>query len=165
MEYKANTPDEYVGLLPEDRQAAVQQLRQVLLSNLPAVIEETMAYGMIGYVIPHTVYPKGYHVNPSEPLPFMSIASQKHHIALYHMGIYTYPELLPWLAEEYDRRSIGKLDMGKGCIRFRNPGRIPFDLVAELCGKVTVEDYISRYEQQQSLRRKRPRKQPGGQAD
>lgn len=155
MEYKASTPDEYVSLLPEDRQAAVQQLRQVLLNNLPAVIEETMAYGMIAYVIPHTIYPKGYHVNPAEPLPFMSIASQKRHIALYHMGIYAYPELLTWLAEEYARRSLGKPDMGKGCIRFRRPDKIPFDLVADLCGRVDVEDYIRKYEQQQSERRKR----------
>jgi len=155
VEHKAGTPDEYVSLLPENRQAAVQQLRQVLTSHLPPAIEETMAYGMIAYVIPHTIYPRGYHVNPAEPLPFMSIASQKRHIALYHMGIYSYPELLPWLVEEYARRSLGKLDMGKGCIRFRRPDRIPLDLVAELCGKVEVEDYIHKYEQQLSGRRRR----------
>lgn len=146
MKYEANNPEEYINQLPEDRKVAVEKLRKMIKDNLPAGFEETMSYGMIGYVIPHSIYPSGYHVNPKEPLPFMSIASQKNHIALYHMGIYMYPDILAWFQDEYPKYVKAKLDMGKGCIRFKKTESIPFDLIAELCKKISLEDYLKNYE-------------------
>lgn len=107
-----------------------------------------MSYGMIGYVVPHSIYPSGYHCTPKLPLPFMNIASQKNFIALYHMGIYANPELLEWFTTEFPKHSTQKLDMGKGCIRFKKFDQIPFDLIAELAGKMSVEDWINCYETQ-----------------
>ncbi|TGE38942.1 DUF1801 domain-containing protein [Desulfosporosinus fructosivorans] len=146
MKYKANSPEEYIRQLPEDRQEAIEKLRKTIKENLPKGFEETMSYGMIGYVIPHSIYPSGYHVNPKEPLPFMSIASQKNFIGLYHMGIYSYPDILAWFQQEYPKYVKTKLDMGKGCIRFKKMGNIPYDLIAELCRKITLEDYLRKYE-------------------
>ena len=103
MKYTANSPEEYINQLSDDRKRAVERLRTTIKSNLPKGFEETMSYGMISYVIPHSIYPSGYHVNPTEPIPFISIASQKNHIALYHMGIYTYPDVLAWFQEEYPK--------------------------------------------------------------
>ncbi|MBP1743760.1 MAG: hypothetical protein H6Q58_738 [Firmicutes bacterium] len=147
MRYEAATPDEYAAQLTEDRRRAVDKLRETLKSSLPKGIEEAMYAGMIGYVIPLSLYPSGYHAAPGEPLPFMSIASQKNHIALYHMGIYVFPEVLEWFRDEYSKRVKTKLDMAKSCIRFKNPDRIPYELIAELCGKISIEEYISKYEE------------------
>ena len=147
MEYNANSVEEYIAALPEDRKQIIQQLRNVILSNLPEGFSEQISYGMISYVIPLSRYPKGYHVKKDEPLPFLSLASQKNHIALYHMGLYGNKEIEKWFVFEYTKRVPTKLDMGKSCIRFRNPALIPFDLIAELCREITVEDYISYYEQ------------------
>jgi len=102
---------------------------------------------MIGYVVPHKIYPKGYHVSPEKPLPFMNIASQKNHIALYHMAIYMFPEVLEWFKDEYSKRVDTKLDMGKSCIRFKNPDKIPYELLEELFKKIRVEEYIKKYEE------------------
>lgn len=146
MKYTATTPDQYVAQLPDDRKEPVQRLREVIGTHLPPGFEETMSYGMIGYVVPHSLYPAGYHCDPKLPLPFMNIASQKHFIALYHMGIYADPDLLGWFQEAYAQRGIGKLDMGKSCIRFKKPGIIPYDLIGELCTKMTPEAWIARYE-------------------
>ena len=146
MKYQANTPEEYAAQLTEDRRRAVDKLRETLKSSLPQGIEETMYAGMISYVIPLSLYPRGYHAKPGEPLPFMSIASQKNHIALYHMGIYVFPEVLEWFKAEYSKRVKTKLDMAKSCIRFKNPEQIPFELIAELCGKISIEEYIINYE-------------------
>lgn len=143
---KSATPQEYLENLPAERKAVMDKLRSVILENLPDGFEETISYGMLGYVVPHTLYPAGYHVNPKAPLPFISLASQKQYIALYHMGIYAFPELLEWFEREYAARVQGKLDMGKSCIRFKKMDTIPYDLIAELCKKITVEDYIAKYE-------------------
>jgi hypothetical protein len=140
------TVDTYIDGLPEDRKAIMQQLRKAFLDNLPQGFEECISYGMIGYVVPQTIYPAGYHCDPKLPLPFLSIASQKSHIAVYHMGIYANPELLNWFQEEYPKHAKGKLDMGKSCIRFKKPEQIPFALFAELAKKMTVQDWISTYE-------------------
>jgi len=110
---KAKTPKEYLENLPIERRAAVEQLRKVILENLPDGFEEVISYGMLGYVVPHRLYPAGYHVNPKEPLPFINLASQKQYIAFYHMGIYALPDLLAWFEKEYAARVKGKLDMGK----------------------------------------------------
>ncbi len=146
MQSKAITPDQYIAELPEDRKEVMQKLRETVKKNLPKGFEETMQYGMISYVVPHSIYPAGYHCKPADPLPFLSIASQKNHIAFYHMGIYSDPKLYKWFTEEYPKHATGKLDMGKSCIRFKNPKNIPFDLLGELTTKITVEDWISKYE-------------------
>ena len=124
----------------------MEKLRAVILKNLPEGFEETMNYGMIGYVVPHTLYPEGYHCDPKLPLPFINLASQKNYIALYHMGVYSDPDLLKWFKEAYADRVPTKLDMGKSCIRFKKPEHIPYDLVGELCSKVGTSEWISRYE-------------------
>lgn len=147
MKIEADTPEAYIAQLPEARQGPMQRLREVILKHLPEGFEETMGYGMIGYVVPHSLYPKGYHCDPKLPLPFMNLASQKHYIALYHHGLYANPTLQKWFGEAYAREGVGKPDMGKSCVRFKNPERIPYDLIGKLCGKVTVEDWIATYEQ------------------
>lgn len=146
MQIKADSPEEYIDQLPEDRKHALQQLRTVILNNLPNGFEETMSYGMIGYVVPHSIYPEGYHCDPSKPLPFMSIASQKNFIGLYHMGIYAVPELYNWFTEEYARQVLTKLDMGKSCVRFKKTNEIPYKLIGELAAKMTPQDWIEIYE-------------------
>jgi len=117
------------------------------LANLPQGFEEIMTNGMISFVVPKSVYLPGYQTNPKLPLPFISIASQKNYISLYHMAVYMYPELIAWFQEEYIKRVKTKLDMGKGCVRFKKMESIPYDLLAELIRKITVNDYISQYEQ------------------
>ena len=146
MHYDSKTPEEYICELPEERREVMSKLRETIRKNLPDGFEEIMSYGMIGYVVPLKTYPKGYHATPGEPLPFISLASQKNHIALYHMGIYSAPDVKTWFEEEYAKRVTPKLDMGKSCIRFKNPKNIPFDLIAELSTKITVEDHIRAYE-------------------
>ncbi|MCW8980297.1 DUF1801 domain-containing protein [Altibacter sp.] len=146
MQSKAATPDQYIEELPEERKEVISKLRSTILKNLPKGFEETMAYGMIGYVVPHSKYPDGYHCDPTQPLPFMSLASQKNHIGFYHMGIYSDPVLLDWFTSEYPKHVSGKLDMGKSCIRFKNTKKIPYDLLGELAGKMTADEWIERYE-------------------
>jgi hypothetical protein len=146
MQSKATTVEEYMKELPAGRQDAMTRLRKEIKENLPAGFTEVVGYGMIGYVVPHTLYPKGYHCDPKAPLPFMNIASQKNFIAIYHMGIYADAKLLNWFVTEYAKKASTKLDMGKSCIRFKNPGAIPFDLVGELAGKMSVQDWIKVYE-------------------
>lgn len=146
MQSKAATPNEYISQLPEDRKKVMSKLRSVVLKNLPEGFEETMNYGMLGYVVPLDKYPDGYHCDPTQPLPFMNLASQKNHIGFYHMGIYSDPELLDWFTSEYPKYVSNKLDMGKSCIRFKNPSKIPFDLLGELVTKMSAEDWIKKYE-------------------
>jgi len=146
MQSKAEHPNQYIAELPEDRRIVIEKLRKVISINLPEGFKEVMSYGMIGYVVPHELYPNGYHCNPKLPLPFMNIASQKNFIALYHMGIYTNPELLNWFVSEYPKHCKSKLDMGKGCIRFKKMDDIPCDIIGELASKVTVEKWIDNYE-------------------
>jgi hypothetical protein len=152
MNYNARTPEEYLSLLPEERQAPMQRLRLFILEHLPDGFQETMIYGMIGYVVPHSLYADGYHCDPKLPLPFINIASQKNYMALYHNGLYANPELQKWFEEEYRKRMPNRLDMGKSCIRFRKPEHIPYALVGELCEKVTVDQWIATYER--ALKRK-----------
>ncbi len=146
MKYEANTPDEYVNVLPEDRKEAISKLRKVIKANLPKGFQETINYGMIGYVVPHSMYPDGYHCDPTLPLPFMNVASQKNFIAVYHSGIYAQQELMNWFIGEYPKHVKTKLDMGKSCIRFKKIDQIPYDLIAELASKISPEEWISIYE-------------------
>jgi uncharacterized protein YdhG (YjbR/CyaY superfamily) len=146
MTSKATKPEEYIAELPEDRVEAITKLRKVINDNLPKGFKEEMSYGMIGYVVPHSIYPDGYHCTPKLPLPFMNFASQKNSVNIYHMGIYAKPELLNWFTTEYPKHCTAKLDMGKSCIRFKKMDQIPFELIAELVKKMSVEDWIKCYE-------------------
>ena len=148
MQSKATTAEAYLAELPEDRKAAIQKLRAEIKNKLPKGFKEEMSYGMIGYVVPHTIYPAGYHCTPQLPLPFLALASQKNFIAVYHMGVYADPALLQWFTTEYANAGVGKLDMGKSCIRFKKPENIPYELIGKLCGKITVEEWIGMYEKQ-----------------
>ena len=146
MKYEANSPTEYIAQLPEERQVAIKELRKVIKKNIPKGFKEVMSYGMIGYVVPHALYPDGYHCDPKLPLPFLNIASQKNFIAIYHMGVYADKKLLDWFTKEFPKHSKLKLDMGKSCIRFKKPDQIPFKLMGEVAGKMTVADWIKIYE-------------------
>ena len=146
MVIKAESPDHYVSQVPEERQAAISRLRTVIKENLPKGFEECMNYNMIGYVVPHSIYPNGYHCDTKLPLPFMNIASQKNFVAVYHMGVYSDPALMEWFVAEYPKHCKRKLDMGKSCIRFKKIEEIPYELIGELASKMTVDDWIAFYE-------------------
>lgn len=146
MQSDASTPKKYLDSLPEDRKAAMAELRKVIGRNLPKGFQETMGYGMLGWVVPHSLYPAGYHCDPKLPLPFLSIASQKNFIAVYHMGMYLDEKLLKWFTSEYGKQAKGRLDMGKSCIRFKKPDQIPFKLIGELAARMTAREWISVYE-------------------
>ncbi|MCK5907165.1 MAG: DUF1801 domain-containing protein [Flavobacteriales bacterium] len=146
MDIEANTPEEYIAQLPENRKEAIIELRHIMKDNLPSGFEETISYGMLGYVVPHSIYPKGYHVDSKLPLPFINIASQKNHIAIYHMGLYADENLLDWFVTEYAKLGMVKLNMGKSCIRFKKSEHIPYKLLADLMSKVTPEEWIRIYE-------------------
>ena len=146
MQSKATTVEQYLAELPADRQKAMMELRKVIKKNLPKGFKEGMGYGNMGYVVPHSKYPAGYHCDPKQPLPFMGFASQKNFIAVYHMGVYADPKLYKWFVGEYAKAGVGKLDMGKSCIRFKNPEKIPFQLIGELASKITPDEWIAMYE-------------------
>jgi hypothetical protein len=147
MTSQASTPEQYIKELPADRKEPIMKLRETVLKNLPKGFKEVMSYGMLGYVVPHELYPAGYHCDPKLPLPFACIASQKNFIAFYHMGVYANPQLLKWFTAEYPKHSPAKLDMGKSCIRFKKPEHIPHKLIGELMKKISVNDWIKTYEQ------------------
>lgn len=149
---------DYLAQVPDERRPYFLKLRETILSNLPDGFSEQLSYGMVGYVVPHTLHPDGYHCNPSLPLPFAGIASQKHFIGLYHMGIYADPELLDWFVNEYPSHSAHKLDMGKSCIRFKQLESIPYALIRRLMGKLTVQDWIALYETQRPRRNRADRR-------
>lgn len=146
MQYQVQTPDEYIKAIPEERQPIMRALRKVIKDNLPKGFSEEINYGMIGYVIPHSLYPDGYHCDPKLPLPFMNIASQKNFIAIYHSGIYADQELMNWFVNEYPKYVKTKLDMGKSCIRFKKIDQIPLKLIGELASKMTAQEWIFLYE-------------------
>ena len=146
MQSKSKTVPEYIDTLPADRKQIISAIRKVILKNLPKGFLEEMNYGMIGYVVPHKIYPDGYHCDPKLPLPFLNVASQKNFIAVYHMGIYAQPKLLEWFQDEWRVHSTKKLDMGKSCIRFKKPEDVPLDLIGELVTKLTPQQWIGIYE-------------------
>lgn len=148
MKTEENTVETILSNVPPERAEAFNTLHQTILKNLPEGFEAAMSYGMLGYVVPHRIYPAGYHCKPAEPLPFASIASQKNSINFYHMGIYSNPELLDWFLAEYPKHSKQKLDMGKSCIRFKKLEEIPYELIGELMTKMSVQQWIDLYESQ-----------------
>lgn len=143
-----NDIKKYIDNLSVQRAEAIMQLREIFINNLPDGFQEQMNYNMPSFVVPHSIYPSGYHCDNKLPLPFISIASQKHFIAIYHMGIYSDKDLLEWFRQEYPKYLSTKLDMGKCCIRFKNIKKIPFELIANLAQKMTVDRWISLYEKE-----------------
>ena len=154
MQYKAVDADDYIDQIPEDRKPAIKKLRAVIKKNLPKGFKESIGYGMMGYCVPHSLYPAGYHCKPEDPLPFIGIASQKNFIAVYHMGIYAIPELQKWFTAAHAKASPKKLDMGKSCLRYKKPEDIPYDLIGELASKITPEEWIKVYEKNLKPRKK-----------
>jgi uncharacterized protein YdhG (YjbR/CyaY superfamily) len=146
MQSKSKTVTEYIDSLSPERRQIINSIRKVILKTLPKGFQEEMNYGMIGYVVPHKIYPEGYHCDPTLPLPFLGLASQKNFIAIYHMGIYAQPKLLEWFQDEWRVHSTKKLDMGKSCIRFKKPEDVPLDLIGELVTKLTPHQWIGIYE-------------------
>ena len=146
MQSKAATVDAYLAELPEDRQKAMTKLRNTIKKNIPKGFKEGMGYGMMGWSVPHSIYPAGYHCNPKDPLPFMGLASQKNFIAVYHMGVYADPKLLKWFTDAHAKASPKRLDMGKSCIRFKKFEEIPYKLIGQLMKKMSVKDWVNTYE-------------------
>ena len=144
------TVQEYLDGISEEKRYGINKLRETILENLPEGFSETMQYGMPTYVVPHSIYPKGYHCKPADQLPFLSFAAQKNFVSLYHLALYMDKELFDWFVAEYPKYCKTKLDMGKSCVRFKKPNDMPFDLIAELCRKITVEQWIAQYESQLS---------------
>lgn len=140
------SPEEYLATVPEDRKESFEKLRKTINQHLPKGFEECIQYNMLGWVVPYSIYPAGYHCKPQTPLPFINLANQKNFVALYHMGVYAQPELLKWFQDTYPQHAKYKLDMGKSCIRFKKMDDIPYELIAELLGKMTPQDWISLYE-------------------
>ncbi len=146
MQYDAKSVDDYIHQIPKERKDPISKLRRVILENLPKGFEEGINYKMIGYYVPHSLYPDGYHCDTTLPLPFMNLASQKNFIAVYHSGIYTDRKIMDWFVKEFPKYSTRKLDMGKSCIRFKNIDDIPYDLIGKLASKMTPEEWIETYE-------------------
>lgn len=146
MQYDVSSLNEYLESIPVERKEAIEQLIEVLKTNLPDGFALELSYGHLGFVVPHTLYPSGYHCDPKAPLPFINIASQKNFIALYHMGLYMNDEIYNWFVAEYPKHSKKKLDMGKSCIRFKKVEDIPYDLIRQLAQKITPEQWINMYE-------------------
>lgn len=142
------TIEEYIESISEDKRSAIRKLRETIVESLPEGFAETMQYAMPSYVVPHSIYPKGYHCDSKQELPFLSFAAQKNFISLYHLALYMDKNLFDWFVAEYPKHCKTKLDMGKSCIRFKKPNDIPFELIAELCRKITVEQWIAHYEAQ-----------------
>jgi uncharacterized protein YdhG (YjbR/CyaY superfamily) len=146
MAKELNSVKDYVASLPEERKAAIEKLREVINANIKGPHEETISYNMLGWVVPKSDYPAGYHCDPKLPLPFINLASQKSYIALYHMGIYADQDLLEWFQKEYPKHAKYKLDMGKSCIRFKRVNGIPFQLIGELISRMDTHRWIEIYE-------------------
>ena len=146
MKANGTTVEEILANVPDERKEAFNKLHQVIIDNLPKGFEPGISYGGLGYVVPHTLYPAGYHCKPAEPLPFAGIASQKNSINFYHMGMYAQTELYNWFVNEYPKYSSRKLDIGKSCVRFKKTDDIPFELIAALMQKMSVANWIDLYE-------------------
>ena len=146
MTSNATTPEAYINQLPEDRKEVITKLDALIRKHMPKGLESGMGYGMLAYYVPKSIYPNGYHCKPFPPLPFINLASQKNFIALYHSGMYAKKELHDWFVEEYPKHCKYKLDMGKSCVRFKKLDDIPYDLIEELLGKMSVKEWIGIYD-------------------
>lgn len=149
------TVQDYVDSVPEERKPTFLTIREIIRQNIPKGFSEEINYGMIGYVVPHSLYPAGYHCNPKDPLPFMGLASQKKSINLYHLGIYQNEEQMSWFLDEWAKVSNHKIDYGKSCFRFKYFDEIPFEAIKELVGKYTIKEWINIYEESRKSNRKK----------
>jgi hypothetical protein len=147
MAAKSDPVDAWLQTLDPERREVMQALRKTVRDHLPEGFAEEFASGMIHYVVPHSLYPAGYHCNPQQALPFISLAAQRSHYALYHMGLYANPEWLAWFQDAWSQHAARKLDMGKSCIRFKKPEHIPHALLGELVARIPPSDWIAVYEQ------------------
>lgn len=145
MANKPTTVDEYLAQLPEDRRQGLQQVRKVILKNLPKGYEEGIQYGMIGYFVPHSLYPSGYHCDTTQPLPFLHIASQKNHMAVYMFCLYIDESEMDWFQDAWAKTGK-KLDMGKSCVRFKKVDDLPLPLIGQAVKRVPVTRFIASYE-------------------
>jgi len=145
MQSKAATVDEYLAALPSERRAALQAVRKVIQANLGKGFKEGMQYGMIGYCVPHSVYPAGYHCDPKQPLPFASLASQKNHMSFSVMSVYLDPAEERWFKSAW-QKSGKKLDMGKACVRFKRLEDVPLEVVGQTFARTSAAQFIERYE-------------------
>lgn len=143
---RATSIEEYLDRLPEDRRKVIEEIRKVIKKNIPKGFKEEMSYGMIGYIVPFSKYPDGYHCDPTLPLPFLGFASQKNFISFYHFAMYADKKLLDWFVKEFPKHSKAKLDMGKSCVRFKKINEIPYKLIGELVSKMSVDEWIKVYE-------------------
>ncbi len=141
------SPKEYLESFPEEKKKVLVETRKTILRNIPKGFVEVVNYNMLGYVVPHKLYPAGYHCNSELPLPFINLAMQKKYLALYHMALYADIKLLSWFTTEYPKHTDAQLEMGKSCIRFKKLDQIPLSLIAELVKKITVQEWIKIYEQ------------------
>lgn len=141
VQSKAKTIEEYLAELPPDRRDAINAVRKVILKNLPKGYEEMMQYGMIGYAVPLKLYPAGYHCDPSQPLCYCALASQKNYLSLYLMCVYGDKETHKWFVKEY-KASGKKLDMGKSCIRFKKLDDLPLDVIGQAVARMPVRKLI-----------------------
>jgi len=157
MTSKARTVKEYLAGLPEDRRAAISAVRNVVLDNLPKGYEEGMQYGMIGYYVPHSIFPAGYHCDPKQPLPFAGLASQKNHMAIYLMCIYGDDGTRKWFEAEY-KASGKRLDIGKCCVRFKKQEDLPLDVIGKAIARVPVAKYVAHYEKARQQMKSRKKK-------
>ncbi len=146
MKTSENTVKEILANVPREMAEPFNKLHNIIVKNLPKGFEAAISYGGLGYVVPHSIYPPGYHCKPSEPLPFAGIASRKNSINFYHMGLYTDPELMKWFVAEYPKHCAQKLEMGKSCVRFKNLDDIPYKLIADLMKKLSAKKWIEMYE-------------------
>jgi hypothetical protein len=160
MQDQATTVEQYLSGLPEDRRKALEAVRQVLLENLDKDYEEGMQYGMIGYYVPHRVYPAGYHCDPKQPLPFAGLASQKNHMSLYLMCTYGDSELSRWFRDAWAKTGK-KLDMGKSCVRFKRLDDLALDVIAEAIRRVPAKKYIESCEAANKTMNQRASKDTG----
>lgn len=145
MKSGATTVEEYLQGLPADRRAAINAVRKVILAKLPKGYVECISYGMIGYVVPHSLYPAGYHCNPKLPLPLANLGSQKSHMVLHVMTLYFDPAVEKWFRDAWAAAGK-KLDMGKACVRFKKIEDVPLDVIGRLIARVPVKEYIARVE-------------------
>lgn len=145
MTSTAATVEDYLGQVPEDRRQALETLRALILENKPPEVEEGMQYGHIGYFVPHSVYPPGYHCDPKQPLPYVGLASQKNHMALYLFCMYVGQDKV----ETFRQRFLAagkKLDMGASCVRFKKLEDLPLDVIADTIRELTLDDFLTQYE-------------------
>lgn len=146
MKIEASSVSEYIEAIDAERRDAYSKLYQVVADNIPDGFTSCMQYNFPSYVVSLEEYPPGYHCTPNTPLPFVSVGAQKNFLALYHMGVYASPDLMKWFVEEYPKHSKYKLDMGKSCIRFKRINDIPYKLIGEFMQKMSVDQWISIYE-------------------